>query len=164
MQTSIKVSMSLLVYAATSAVGSVQAAVTVNFIKPDSYAEMPFSPQARETVLKDLRTHFTALGRDLPAGLDLTLDILDVSLAGRPAFSRRGAEDFRVLRGGADWPMMRLRYSLESNGKVIRSGEDRLSDMDYLHHAKFAPSETSLRYEKQMIDDWFRKNIMASPR
>lgn len=135
------------------------AAVTVNFVKPENYPDMPFSPVDRDAVLKDIGEHFTRLGVNLPEGTDLRIDVLDLDLAGRLEPSRRGDRDLRVMRGGADWPRMTLHFSLESGGKVVNSGEAQLQDMDYQFHAKRVSDSDPLRYEKQMIDDWFYKAI-----
>ena len=59
-----------------------------------------------------------------------------------------------MLRGKADWPRMHLRYRLESNGQVIRSGEDDLADMGYLNGINRYDQGDNLRYEKKMIVDW----------
>jgi hypothetical protein len=139
--------------------GGASAAVTVAFSHPEKYQDMPFSPTDREQVLKDLGEHFARLGKDLPPGQDLRVEVLDIDLAGRIHPNSRGRQDIRVLRGGADWPTMLVRYRLESNGQVIASGEDRLSDMNYLGRiSRYADGDT-LRYEKRMIDDWFKKKF-----
>ena len=143
--------------------GAAGAAIAVEFVKPESYGDMPFSVQAREGVLTELRDHFTKLGNKLAPGQDLKLEILDIDLAGRVAFSQRGPEDYRILRGGADWPSMRVRYSLAVKGAVIQSGEERLTDMDYMHHGNFYTSNTPLRYEKRMIDEWFKRKFLVQP-
>lgn len=135
------------------------AAVTVNFVKPDDYPDMPFSPVDRDAILKEISSHFTELGKNLPAGTDLTIDVLDLDLAGRLQPSRSGDRDIRILRGGADWPRMTLHFSMESGGKVINSGDAQLQDMDYQFHARRVTDGEPLRYEKQMIDDWFYKAI-----
>ena len=64
--------------------------------------------------------------------------------------------DIRVLKGGADWPVIKLRYSVESQGKVLRSGEARVADMSYLTHTNRYSSNEPLRYEKRMLDEWFK--------
>ena len=135
------------------------AAVTVNFVKPDDYPDMPFSPSDRAAILKDLGDHFTKLGKNLPDGTDVQIDVLDLDLAGRLEPSRRGDRDLRVLRGGADWPRMRVHYSVESGGKVVNSGDAQLQDMNYQFNARRVNDSDPLRYEKQMIDEWFYKTI-----
>ena len=59
------------------------AAVTVTFVKPDDYPDMPFSPVDRERVLKDIGDYITSLGKNLPEGTDVRIDVLDLDLAGR---------------------------------------------------------------------------------
>ena len=144
--------------------GSASAAVTVNYVEPDKFSDLPFVPWEREDALKTFTEHFTKLGNSLPPGQDLRIDVLDIDLAGRAIPNIRAGRDVRVLRGQADWPRMQFRYAIEQNGQVLKSGEAQLSDMSYLdHRTRYFDSEP-LRYEKQMIDDWFEKNIGPLPR
>ena len=140
------------------------AGVQVQFDKPDNYTDVPFSPRDREQVLAGLADHFTWLGKSLRPGQELKIEVTDVDLAGREDPARRGAFDVRVMSGRADWPRMRLRYSLEQNGKVIACGNAYLSDMSYMQRINRYSSSDSLRYEKQMIDDWFRNTFDIKPR
>jgi hypothetical protein len=144
--------------------GSASAAVTVTYIEPDKFSDLPFTTWEREDTLKTLTGHFTKLGNSLPPGQDLRIEVLDVDLAGRAIPSARQGRDVRVLRGAADWPRIQLRFSLEQNGQVLKSGEAQLSDMNYLNHINRYFDGESLRYEKQMIDDWFEKTIGPLPR
>lgn len=151
---------SVLAGLAVLAAGAASAATTVTFVEPDKYTDVPFSQIERERVLDELRGHFEKLGARLPAGQDLRIQVLDVDLAGitRPTASR---PDMRFLTGGADWPSLRLRYTVEQGGQVLKSGEDRLTDMTYMQHLNAYPSDTALRYEKRMIDEWFNKKLRA---
>ncbi len=134
------------------------AAATVTFVEPEHFADVPFPQVERERVLTELRQHIEKLAARLPAGQNLTVEVLDLDMAGvlKPSSHR---PDLRVLTGGADWPQMHLRYRLEQDGKVIQSGDERLSDMNYLNHLNRYSNNTSLRYEKQMLDNWFRNKI-----
>jgi hypothetical protein len=136
--------------------GGASASVTTAFSHPQNFRDLPFATSDREQVLRDLADHFARLGKQLPPGQDLKVEVMDLDMAGyiRPNF--RGRQDIRVLRGGADWPSMVVRYTLESNGKVIASGEDTLRDMDYLGRINRYSDGDMLRYEKRMIDDWFK--------
>lgn len=136
--------------------GNAGAVVTVTFTQPENYVDMPFAPWDKERVMKDLRQHFDKLGAQLPQGQDLKVEVLDIDLAGRIEPQLRFGHDIRVLRGGADWPAMQLRYSVESQGKVLKTGEKRVADMNYLwnHINKYSANEP-LRYEKKMLDNWF---------
>jgi hypothetical protein len=145
------------------AAGSAGAAVTVTYVAPEKYADVPRDTGARENMMNDLTDHFTWLGTALPPGQDLRIEVLDIDLAGREEPSARAVQDVRVMRGGADWPRMRLRYSVEQNGQVIKSGEAQLSDMDYMAKVSRYGEEEPQRYEKAMIDRWFEKNIAPLP-
>ena len=137
------------------------AGVTVTFTHPEKYADMPFAQRDKQEVMDALKLHFDKLGAALPAGQDLKVDVLDIDLAGRIEPASRTSQDLRILRGGADWPVIALRYSLESQGKMFKSGEDRLSDTTYLFgHNQYASGE-NLRYEKRMLDRWFKKTLVA---
>ena len=95
----------------------------------------------------------------MPPGEDLQVEVVDLDMAGRLIPNFRASQDLRVLRGGADWPHMKLRYTLSANGQVISSGEEQLSDMAYLDHINRYSDGDTLRYEKRMIDDWFNKKF-----
>jgi hypothetical protein len=141
--------------------GGAAAAVTVSYIEPERFGEVPFATWEREEVLNELTAHFDRLGQDLPAGQDLKVEVLDLRLAG--SLRRGNAREIRVLTGGADWPRMHLRYAIESGGKVISSGESKLSDMTYMDRINRYADGDRLRYEKHMIDEWFKKTIGARP-
>ncbi|MDB5961821.1 MAG: hypothetical protein JWP59_3115 [Massilia sp.] len=140
------------------------AAVTVSFIQPENFRDLPFSPSDRAQVLKELGEHFAKLEKSLPAGQDLKVDVIDLDMAGRMVPNFRGNQDLRVLHGGADWPHMTVRYILTANGQVLSSGEDQLSDMAYLDRINIYSDGDPLRYEKRMVDDWFKKKFAADRR
>lgn len=140
--------------------GSALAGVTVNYIEPDKYADLPFEPWEREDVLKGITEHFQKLGKQLPADQNLTVEVLDIDLAGHIRPGMRSGRDIRIMRGGADWPHMRLRYTLDAGGRIVASGDAELSDMMYLQRLNRYSDGDPLRFEKQMIADWFGKNIL----
>ncbi|HEV7814544.1 MAG TPA: DUF3016 domain-containing protein [Janthinobacterium sp.] len=142
--------------------GAAWAGVSVTYVKPEEFRDVPFSEVDRERVLKQLTDHFIELGKSLPAGQDLKIEVTDLDLAGRSIPSRRGGDDLRILRGGADWPAMNLRYTLESQGQIVSKGEEQLSDMNYLNHMNRYSSGENLRFEKQMIDVWFKKKFLPA--
>ena len=141
------------------AASNANATVTVTFTQPERFIDMPFASWDKERVLKDLRGHFDKLGATLPQGQDLKVEVQDIDLAGRIEPNTRLGHDIRVLKGGADWPMIQLRYSVEAGGKVLKSGDERVSDMTYLdrgtHLNRYSANEP-LRYEKRMLDEWFK--------
>ncbi|MEH6435653.1 DUF3016 domain-containing protein [Massilia sp. DD77] len=140
--------------------GAASAGVTVKYIEPDKFSDLPFAPWEREDVLRELTDYFTKLGKSLPQGQDLALEVTDIDLAGREYPNSRAARDLRVLKGMADWPIITLRYTLSENGQVLKTGDARLADMSYLQRINRHWDSEPLRYEKRMIDEWFAKTIV----
>lgn len=141
---------------AACAVG-IQAAgtVQVSFVEPDKYADAGRSFD-RPANLRTIEAHLQSLGqRYLADGQVLNIEVLDVDLAGELRPSRRSGSDVRVVRGGADWPRMALRYTLEGSGPPQR-GEDRIADLSYQLRVSSYANREPLRYEKRMLDDWFK--------
>ncbi len=134
--------------------------VSVSYVKPDDFTDVPRNAVDRERVLKDFSDYFATLSKKLPAGQNLKIEVLDIDLAGRMWPRRSGGEDIRVLNGGADWPRVHLRYTLGQDGQTLRSGDQQLSNMNYMQGiSRYSDSDT-LRYEKQMLDDWFNQVIV----
>jgi len=135
------------------------AEVTVTYTKPDDYTDLARGEYDRERVLKQFTDYFATLEKKLPPGENLKIDVLDIDLAGR-MYPRRNGDEIRVLNGGADWPRMHLRYTLEKDGQVLRSGDDNIANMNYQQSRSSYFDSDPLRYEKQMLDDWFNKAIV----
>jgi hypothetical protein len=142
--------------------GAAPAAVTVTYDHPENFSDLPFTSWEQEQALQELTAHFEKLGKALPAGQDLKIDVLDVDMAGREEPGLRAAHAIRIQKGGADWPHIHLRYSLESDGAVVKAGDEELSDMSYLTRLNRYAKGDPLRYEKQMLDDWFARTIAAA--
>ncbi|VXB61519.1 conserved exported hypothetical protein [Massilia sp. 9I] len=140
--------------------GAASAGVTVNYVESDKFSDLPFAQWERKEVLDDLAGFFAEIGKQLPPGQDLTVEVTDIDLAGREYPNSRSGRDLRILKGGADWPIMDLRYTLTSNGQVVASGKERLTDMNYLNRINRLTDGDRLRYEKRMIEDWFNKTIL----
>lgn len=134
---------------------------TVTFTHPEKFRDVPRDDDNRDTVLKELADHFIKLAARLPANQELKVEVTDVDLAGNIEPNFRYPPDFRVLRGGADYPTMKLRFTLLQDGKVVASGEEFIDDMAYLHRLNRYFSTDPLRYEKQMVDDWFKERVAA---
>ncbi len=144
------------------AAGGAHAAATVNFIQPDNYADMPSSQSDKDDVYKELQHHFQKLAAKLPAGQDLKIDIRDINLAGSIEPTRISSiGDYRILRGGADWPMIEFKFTIEAAGKVVKSGDARVSDFNYLRGFNRYSANEPLRYEKKMLDDWFKTEMVG---
>lgn len=135
------------------------AAASVDYVNTEKMTDVPRYPSDLESMKLTLLEHFNLLAAKLPAGQDLHVDIIDIDLAG-DVFPRVAIQDVRVMKGRADWPRMHLRYRIEQNGAVLRSGDRELSDPNYMMHSNRYSNEL-YGHEKQMLDDWFRKDVQG---
>ena len=131
--------------------------VKVQWLAADQYSDAERSAIDRERVTQELGTFMRELGQRLPDGQTLSIEVTDLDLAGE--VEPVGWRDFRVLRGGADWPRIELRFKLESDGRTLRQGQTRLSDMGYSFGIR--PRHEPLGYEKRMIRQWFVAEFVA---
>jgi hypothetical protein len=136
--------------------------VDVSFKPVGQLADIGHGSLDAERNLKSLTEHFKSLAARLPDGRTLTVEVLDVNLAGEMRPTRNG-NDLRVLRGRADWPTLDLRWTLSGDGRTLASGEDRLADMAYLSASRPVGHDGPLPYETRMIDRWFADRVAASP-
>lgn len=136
--------------------------VSVSYAQDARFTDAGRTPWDRESVTQDLTRHLQSLGKQyLPADRELKVEVLDIDLAGEMRPSRRTFQDVRVARGRADWPQITVRYSLVSNGQVLKSAEETISDMDYLNRTSGRYANESLHSEKRMLDDWFKARFVA---
>lgn len=104
----------------------------------------------------------------LPAGQTLRITVNDVDLAGRvwPAsFVGMGHEigDVRYIKS-IDIPRFMLSYQLlDETGKTIQSDERvAIKDMNFQHRANGFFKSDNLRYEKNLLLDWFENTFLAN--
>ncbi|WP_308632581.1 DUF3016 domain-containing protein [Massilia sp. YIM B02763] len=133
--------------------------VTVTYVKPETFYDLPFATWERDELLQQITDHFVELGKSLPPGQNLRIEVTDFDPAGRLYPNARAGKDIRVVKGMADWPRMDLHYTLEQDGQVLKSGDAKLSDMNYQQNFNRYFDTEPLRYEKRMIDVWFDKEI-----
>jgi len=143
------------------AAGNASAGAKVTFVQPENFSDVPFSTSDRERVLNDLSHHFDKLAATLPAGQQLNVEVTDVDLAGETWPTRFRGQDIRVMNGGADWPRMSFRYTITQGDQVIKSGTAAISDMAYQQFTTRYGHDDALRYEKHMIDQWFKEKIAS---
>ncbi|USX27912.1 DUF3016 domain-containing protein [Oxalobacteraceae bacterium OTU3CINTB1] len=139
---------------------SASAAATVTYINPEKMTDVPRFASDRESMEMIFRDHLNQLASQLPEGQQLKVEFIDIDLAG-DVFPRVPVRDIRVMKGQADWPRMHLRFSIEQDGKVLRSGDRELSDPNYLMGSR-SYNQDLYGHDKQMLDDWFRKEIMPA--
>jgi hypothetical protein len=145
------------------AAGAAQAGgvVNVTFVEPEKFYDAGNNKHEEPINLKVIEQFLQDLGkRYLPDGQVLNLEVLDVDLAGYVRPTRTGTE-LRVVRGKADWPSFSLRYDLVAGGQSLKHGEERVKDLTYTGHIQSYGTRDPLRYEKQMLDAWFRERFTA---
>lgn len=133
------------------------ASVVVSFPGSERYTDIGPKGIAAEEKLAELQRHLQHLGdRYLSPQQTLRIDVLDIQLGGT---RNVGRDDIRVQRGRADWPVIRVRYTLETPGRAPQSGEETLSDTTFV----FVPDKTketqALYYEKRMLEGWFKERF-----
>ena len=152
--------------AACLAAGAAHAAtVDVSLARSVRLTDAGASPWDEQETVDTLARHLERLGqRHLPAQQSLKIELLDVDLAGSTRLMRRSGQELRLLKGGADVPRITLRYTLMSDGRVLRSGEDVITDLDYLRRPlDDGYSSESLPHEKRLLDTWFRERFAPAP-
>lgn len=137
--------------------------VEVSLVEPTRFSDAGRDPVESRRNEDTLVRHLEGLGeRYLATGQVLKIDVLDLDLAGTVRPSRRGTGDIRIVRGGADAPHIRVRYSLAAGGQVVKSAEEVVTDLNYLGHAAGQTTGDPLRLEKRMLDDWFKARFVAA--
>lgn len=97
--------------------------------------------------------------KELAADQTLAVEVLDVDLAGHLEPWRFGFHDIRILRQ-VTWPRITLRYSLSESGRILLQSGETVSDVNYLDRTGYYFASDVLRYEKRMLDDWFRARFV----
>lgn len=134
--------------------------VEVKAAEPDKFFDIGISTIARERNLQTLTEFLQKLGAQLPDGQVLTVELLDVDLAGH--VNPMCVQEIRVVRGGADWPKITLRYTLQDGSTTLKSGEERLVDINYATHGRSARyANRELGYEMRMLQRWFDETIAS---
>lgn len=145
------------------ATATAQAAVTVKFIKSEGFADIGRMHGRPDETLKLLEEHLQAqAGKYLTGSQDLEIEVTDVNLAGEeePWWGAR-MENLRVMRQ-MTIPTIDLRYKLSEGGRLLKEGKAHVIDMSYLDRMNRYSAGDPLRYEKRMLDSWFKDEFGAS--
>ena len=139
------------------------AVVEVVFIKPGSYTDASVrNGQFNSTnlgIISAVRGHLMNLGdKYLSPREGPQTEVLDIDLAGRYEWWRFPF-DARIMRDITS-PAMEVRYIYYVNGIKVDESEERITDMNYLLSAGKGGSSDSLKYEKKMLDPWFRERFV----
>ncbi|QLE87047.1 MULTISPECIES: DUF3016 domain-containing protein [Shewanella] len=88
----------------------------------------------------------------------LELVVTDVDLAGdvRPTFGAT-MNDIRVIKDIYP-PRMNFSYQVLEGDKVIMAGDEKLTDLGFMHKVG-RMDDKPLRYEYRLMEDWLKKSI-----
>lgn len=140
------------------------AGVNVRFVNPGRYTDAGSFDVSPASVEAALRAHLDRLGkRFLAPGQILSIDIVDIDLAGYQQPLRYAPNNVRVMRGATP-PRIELRYVLTEKGRRKRSGEETLTDINYQMNPSARFSSDQYIYEKALLDDWFRRAFSTGRR
>ncbi|MBV8380342.1 MAG: DUF3016 domain-containing protein [Paucibacter sp.] len=152
-----------LVVALLGASALAAADVTVEFIKPEDFIDTGrFASNGEEkSNLANLSAALKERAQKvLKPGQDMKIEVTDVDLAGEVRPVGRQMEMIRIVKP-IYRPALDLRYTITEKGQEVRHGEAHMSDMNFMdRYNRYFDSEP-LRYEKQMMDDWFAKEFPA---
>ena len=135
--------------------------VEVRFVDPASFFDAGTNRSDEPHNLDRIARHLQQLGTRLPADQVLRIEVLDVDLAGNVREAPRRGGRQRIVSDRADAPRFHLHYQLESNGRVLRSGDENVTDVGYRSGLVSNRTFSELYYEKRLLDEWFARNFLA---
>ena len=135
-----------------------RAGAEVTFVRPERFMDLGDSDRDRESTMALIASHIKQQTQRYAPGDDLAIEFTDIDLAGviEPVGPRM--ERMRVLRS-ITWPRLEFRYVVSRGGEQTLQGEARLSDMSYQDHVFGHMNTDPIRFEKQLIDDWFKRTF-----
>ena len=148
----------------TSGQAFAAAEVSVTWDNPKDFTDIRAANESRkrfrERVMKDFDEYFAELAERLPDGQKLEITVTDVDLAGQvwPASFvglGNGGSDVRLVKR-IDIPRMKFSYKLlDDQQNVVKAADVKLKDMGFQDRVNPFFKHESLRYEKNMLREWF---------
>jgi len=132
--------------------------VRVEFVKPENYTDVSFrsmTPEgARERLIRELARTIRDSAAQPLSGYDLYVRILDVHMAGRPAFEAPGMNSDLRIRNRTTPPKISLQYVVKDrSGKVVTKGSEFLIDPNYQWNVSYQGTD-ELYSEKALLRSW----------
>lgn len=145
---------------ALSATGPAAAEAVVSYGPSDApVSSLEYrSASERDAVYRSMAALLKRLGKDLPAGRKVEIELLAIRPAGRLDPFWPSAGQVRIVSGITP-PSVRLRYAVTERGRRIAGGEETVTDMNYLDDVSARTSLASFPYETALLKDWFRDRV-----
>jgi hypothetical protein len=141
-----------------------QARVTVRFVAPERYTDADdrygSGPALRGTLAEIRRIIEASALRVMGPDDTLVVDVLDIDRAGFVRPDLNIPSGLRVVSDVTP-PAIRLRYDLRRGKRRIASGEERLTDINFLFGARGAAASGSFGYEEELLRRWARERLSA---
>ena len=136
------------------------AEIEIEWFEPENYRDVKPASGGKSSfqkrVFSELTEHLTELAAKLPETQTLKIKVTDVDLAGDIRYMV--GPNNQTLRVVDDlyFPRMEFSYQvLDSNQKVLKSGDENIKDMSFNSGIQRSKSTESYHYEKQLLSDWF---------
>lgn len=158
---------------------NVKSPVTIEWVKPEKFRDVrhPNISRAkyRDSVFKELESHFVDLAENLPEGYNLALKVTNLDMAGEVQTGmqagisgygysgRTGFQEYRIVRQ-IDIPRMTISYELSNaKGEVIQAEDEvKVKDVGFLNRYTVRFKNKPLRYEKTMLTRWFKNTFLKA--
>ncbi|HEY8994361.1 MAG TPA: DUF3016 domain-containing protein [Lacunisphaera sp.] len=143
--------------------------VAVTFDHPEKFIDVRDdstdfeNERGRDHFLPILKEHLERrAGKLLPAGQKLAITFTDIDLAGD--FEPWRGMNFHDVRIVKDLYVPRMNFTFkvtDEAGQVVKEGEEKLLDAAFQMRITGVSNTDPLRYEKEMLNDWLRKEFPA---
>lgn len=138
--------------------------VTVKFKEAEKFTDAAsrFNSGTDEDYLRDLSAHLEkAAGAEIAPGYKLEVTITEIDLAGEFVPTNVNLQDVRIIRD-IYIPRLNLFFRLlDADGKVIKEGERKLTDLNFMSNLGLIGRNQPLFYDKALLSDWVRKEFKS---
>ena len=139
-------------------------AVTVKFNEPDKFTDAAshFNGGTDKYYLETLTEHLQKVAaRRLAAGQTLEVTFTDIDLAGDFIPSNPRLMDVRVIKDIYIPRMVLFFRLLDAEGKVVKEGERKLTDLSFMNNIGLVDRSLPLFYDKALLTDWVGKEFRS---
>lgn len=138
--------------------------VAVNFHEADKFTDVreSFGDSSSQHYLDLLSKHVQRTASALlPAGQKLTVTFTDIDLAGDFLPLQSSMQDVRVIKD-IYLPHMSLSFKItDADGKVIKEGSRRLTDLNFMNNIGLVDRNQPLFYDKALLSRWVEQEIRS---
>ena len=132
----------------------------VTWTNPEKYRDIHPGEDHRQKfkarVFKGFEEHFAKLSSSLPEGQMLKIEVTDIDLAGDVHVTNRQVRIVKEIY----FPRMKFNYQLvDKDGTELKKGSENLKDMNFMMGNTLRYRNDFLRYEKKLLDDWFKETF-----